>query len=586
MSTDAFNLALALLPEIALLAGGCVIVVFLTRQSERPDAQRAAALVAMLSLVVAAVLLQFGPTPTGGGPWALNGELSGENISPIIFDHTAWAVRWAALFFGMLLVGGSFALPQAGAGTLRVSNRGGPEFFMLMLFSLAGLMLVASANDIIVLFLAVELVSLPTVAMVAMSRPVHGAIESAGKYFFLGLLAAGLLLMGLVYLFGWTGQTSLLPTHPGGSGQNVVVMIAMGLIVAGLSFSIAAFPFHVYLADVYQGAAAPVAGWLAFVTKAAGFLALAKVLAAVAGPMSPISPGWQSDPHWPIVIWVLAAATMTAGNVLALWQRSIKRMLAYSSVAHSGYLLVGLLAAPTFAKTAGEGDTQTLADSVVFYLVAYGLANLGAFLVLSAARVRNEAGGGGAGSREADSYGDLAGLAKRNLPLAIAMAIFGFSLMGLPPTVGFMAKVFIFVGAYQSGYVVLVVLALVNAAIGVAYYLRMIAACWLGESPAGETAPAAAGDCPHFRGRWRKWGLSPSLEPSQTRGTVPFVQTAEQRGQSLRDPAAPPGIVIAVLAVATIAFGLFPALLHRPIARQAEMHQPTVHIQSADPADH
>jgi NADH-quinone oxidoreductase subunit N len=540
MPTDALNLAIALLPEIALVAGGCVIVMFLTRKSERAADQRSAAVVAMVSLVVAAVLLQFGPRPTAGGPLALLGESSEGSSSPIVLDHTAWAVRWAALFFGMLLVGGSFALPQPATGTLRISNRGSPEFFMLMLLSLAGLMLVASANDIIVLFLAVELVSLPAVAMVALSRPIHGAIESAGKYFFLGLLAAGLLLMGLVYLFGWTGQTSLLPTHAGGSGGSVVLMVAMGLIVAGLSFSIAAFPFHVYLADVYQGAAAPVAGWLAFVTKAAGFLALAKVLAAVAGPMTVSSPGWHGDPHWPIVIWVLAAATMTAGNVLALWQRSIKRMLAYSSVAHSGYLLVGLLAAPTFATEAGAASTQSLADSVIFYLVAYGLANLGAFLVLAAARVQNKNGGG---RREADSYADLAGLARRNLPLAIAMAVFGFSLMGLPPTVGFMAKVFIFVGAYQSGYVVLVVFALVNAAIGVAYYLRMIAACWLGEKSAGET-------------------VSP----------VPP-----------RDPAAPPGVVIVILAVATIAFGLFPALLERPIARQAQMHQPAGRMESENP---
>ena len=225
-----------------------------------------------------------------------------------------------------------------------------------------------------------------------------------------------------------------------------------------------------------------------------------------------------------------------AGNVLALWQRSVKRMLAYSSVAHSGYLLVGLLAAPTFARTAAETDTQTLADSVVFYLVAYGLANLGAFLVLAAARVQNDKS---EGSREADSYADLAGLARRNLPLAIAMAIFGFSLMGLPPTVGFMAKVFIFVGAYESGYVVLVVLALVNAAVGVAYYLRMIAACWLGEEKRGQKPFS---------------GASEFGEECPKMASDPFLR---------RDPAAPPGVVIAILAGAIIAFGLFPTLLDR-----------------------
>jgi NADH-quinone oxidoreductase subunit N len=337
-----------------------------------------------------------------------------------------------------------------------------------------------------------------------------------------------------------------------GPPTGPIALVAVALVLAGLAFNIAAFPYHVYIADVYQGAAAPVAGWLSFVTKAAGFVALAKVLAAIGGPAAVkgvyVTLGWLGEPLWQNALWVLAVATMTVGNVLALWQRSVKRMLAYSSVAHSGYLLVGLLVVPEALRCWPAYLTlfppQSLADVVVFYLAAYGIANLGAFLVLAVARVDD----GHGGTREADSLADLGGLARRNMPLAIAMAIFGFSLMGLPPLVGFMAKVFVFVGAFQSGYVWLVVIAVVNAAVGVAYYLRMIAACWLDNATEGQA-------------RDRAGGPAGSL-PAAPAGSLPAAPAG-----SPSEAHAAPRIVVAVLAVLTVLFGLVPSLLYRPMTR-------------------
>lgn len=562
MSHDAVNLVLSLLPEIALLVGGSLIVMLFTSRRESADGSsrsgRAAGWAALFTVLVAAVLLQLNrgqgsqvsglgsresavreqpPGPERGesrlaatrssttcrGTQGIACRLSDEATAPpaIFIDRTSRAVRWAAIFMGVFLIAGSFSLPDRTAGTrLRVTGRAAPEFFMLLLFSLTGLMLVASANDLIVLFLALELTSLPTIVAVALSRPRHGAIESAGKYFFLAVLSAAFLLLGLAYVFGATGQTSLagLVVAAAGAGRSAVGLTAIGLVVVGLAFNIASFPYHVYIADVYQGAAAPVSGWLAFVTKAAGFVALAKILSAVAGAASPLDPGWLSAPALRHGVAILAVATMLAGNALALWQRSVKRMLAYSSVAHSGYLLVGLL----IPATADE----PLPPVVAFYLVGYGLANLGAFLVVSRA-------GRGTGGRpgEADSFDDLRGLARRNLPAAVAIAIFGFSLMGLPPTVGFLGKVYIFVGAYRGGLGWLVVVALINSAIGAAYYLRMIAACWLDVLEDDTSASRA----------------------------VPGPGTD---GDNTPDA---PAMVIVALSILTIAFGLFPAGLFRPM---------------------
>ncbi|MDD4891602.1 MAG: NADH-quinone oxidoreductase subunit N [Phycisphaerae bacterium] len=545
MNHYAVNLVLALLPEIALLAGGMLIVLLLATQStaegDCATTHRRAAWAALFTVFAAAMLLQLGPrvSPDELRPPAPQSHLLAASqpagvvmLGPpvLALDGTTRAVRWAAIFMGVLLIGGNFGCPENVTSRLKMAGRGSPEFFMLLLFSLAGLMLVASANDLIVLFLAIELTSLPTVVAVVLSRPRHGAIEAGGKYFFLSALSVAFLLLGLAYVYGATGTTSLeritsMTAYGWAGAKGPIGLVAVSLVVAGLAFNIAAFPYHVYLADVYQGAAAPVSGWLAFVAKAAGFVALAKVLVAVAGPVRMFDLGWVGEPVWQRFIAGLAVATMLASNVLALRQRSVKRMLAYSSVAHSGYILVALLVVPE--------PGETLPIVAMFYLVGYGLANLGAFLTLSAANPDD--------SREADTFDDLRGLARRKMPLAVAMAIFGFSLMGLPITVGFMGKVFVFVGAYRAGFAWLVVVALINSAIGVAYYLRMVASCWLDVLDPASDDPSPVG-----------------------RGS---------QGETAAPPRPTPSLVIAVLAVLTVGFGLLPAGLFRPMASERTVRE-------------
>ncbi len=510
----------------------------------------------------------MGPRLTAAEAQAVN------SLAGIALDATSRAARWAALIVGVLLIGANFSLPERRPGRPR-SDRATPEFFMLLLFSLAGLMLTGMANDLIVLFLALELASVPTFIAVALSRPQHGATEAAGKYFFLGALSLALLVMGLAYLFGATGQTNLNQMHarlliqPAVPGY--VLLIGMGLVVAGLAFKIAAFPYHVYIADVYEGSAAPVAGWLSFVPKAAGFLALARLLTVIGGPAglhdlesgAVLLSGWVAHPVWGWLIWGLAVATMTAGNVLALWQRNVKRLLAYSSVAHSGYLLVALLLVP-------ETSARQVATPLLFYLVVYGIANLGAFLVLSAVRSADPAGG----TREAETFADLHGLGRRRPAMAIGMAVFVFALMGLPPTAGFLAKAYVFIGAFRTGYDWLVVIALLNAAVGAAYYLRIVGACWIGG--AEEEAPGEHGQTGLAAGQ------SDSGDAGSGRSADRAAPPLDEAGQQ------PPGLVIAICAFVTLLFGVAPGQLQQWFTKDLVLNigrnRPPAR-QQAEPAD-
>jgi NADH-quinone oxidoreductase subunit N len=344
----------------------------------------------------------------------------------------------------------------------------------MILFSLLGVLLTASANDWVVLFFAIELVSVPTYVLIALSRDDPRASESAIKYFFLGALSAAILVFGLVFLYGASGTTTIHRL----TGTTVTSALSTGipfgstatigllLVFAGLAFKIAAVPFHVYAADVYEGAASPVTGLLGFVPKFAGFLALIKVFAAI---------GWTlpTELYW--LIWIVAAATMTIGNTLALLQKNVKRMLAYSSVAHTGYMLVALLVGPV----AGQGPLRDGVAALLFYITVYGVMNLGAFALLGAFRI---------GHRDAETLDDIAGIARRAPVAAFALAVCVFSLMGFPPTAGFLAKVYIFSSAFslpgshpmQHALIVLAVIGVINSAIAAAYYLRIVATAYAG----------------------------------------------------------------------------------------------------------
>ncbi|MCH2149454.1 MAG: NADH-quinone oxidoreductase subunit N [Phycisphaerales bacterium] len=340
------------------------------------------------------------------------------------------------------------------------SNRG--EYYVFFLLSLAGLMLVSTANDLIWLFLALELTSLPTYVMVAMSRNSIRAQEAAMKYFFLGAMSAAMFLYGFALMYGATGTVVLTEMHQvfadqaAQGGISTLGIVGMLLALLGIGFKLAAAPMHLYAADVYEGAAVHVTAFLGFVPKAAGAVAFMLLLSTL---------GWGDGAMLPapiaILLWVMAVLTMTLGNVAALLQKSLKRMLAYSSIAHSGYLLIGILAGPGLGYSA-----------VVLYLLIYGLGNTASFAVLSSLE---------RSGREIESVDDLAGLRHRHPLMAASMAISAGSLLGFPPLLGFWGKLALFIAGVVTGQIVLVLIAALNSAISAWYYLRLVGLPLMGD---------------------------------------------------------------------------------------------------------
>ena len=445
------HIATALAPELILLVGACfVLMLGVTGSPPRGRWVSFASFATIVLALIAAVRV--------GSPEA------GELLPGLWITSLTIYTRWVALSVGALIVLVNWHQPV-------VSERG--EYMAMILLSLLGVLLTASANDLVVLFLAIELVSVPTYVLIALSRDDTRSSEAAVKYFFLGALSAAILAYGMSFLYGAAGTTTI---HTftngivssnfsfGGAGQ-AQAMIGTMLVFGGLAFKIAAVPFHVYAADVYEGAASPVTGMLGFVPKLAGFVALCKLMSAF---------GWNIPPELSWMIWIVAAVTMTVGNVLALLQKNVKRMLAYSSIAHTGYMLVALLVGPV----AGEGPMRDGVAAMLFYMAVYGVMNLGVFALLTAFRT---------GGRDVETLDDLSGIARRAPAGALALAICVFSLMGFPPTAGFIGKLYIFSGAFSTSaahpmhdaMIALAIIGVINSAIAAAYYLRIVAAVYM-----------------------------------------------------------------------------------------------------------
>lgn len=444
-----------MLPEVILLIGAAaVLLIGVTRH----DALRGlASPVAVLTVFVALVTAWYNVPLTPAEP-----------LAGLRFSNLAWYVRLIGLGIGLLVLLLHLHLPAQG-------ERG--EIFGMILFSLAGILLTSLADDLVVLFLAIELVSIPTYVLVSISRSDIRAQEAGVKYFFLGAMSAALLVYGFSFLYGASGTTvmSQMALSPPGALATVGLLLAF----AGVAYKIAAVPFHVYAPDVYQGAASPVTGLLGFFPKLAGFVALIKLLLLIQ-PTGGAASGWQLPTSGFIFLWVVSALTMTVGNVIGLMQHNVKRMLAYSSIAHSGYMLIGILVGPV----AGAVPLSDGVSAALFYIVAYGVMNLGAFAVLSVIESRG---------RPAETLTDLSGLARRQPAAALAMAICVFSLMGLPPTAGFFGKVYVIMSAlsagagdpHRSALIWLAVIGVLNSAVAAAYYLRIIGACYVSEEDAG-----------------------------------------------------------------------------------------------------
>jgi NADH-quinone oxidoreductase subunit N len=322
------------------------------------------------------------------------------------------------------------------------------EYYALVLFAALGMMLMAAATDLLVVFLGLELMSVSLYVLAGFFRTQAASNESAMKYFLLGAFASGFFIYGIALLYGATGATGLgaLATTLAApaAARDPLVLAGLALLLVGFGFKISAVPFHQWAPDVYQGAPTAVSALIATGSKAAAFAALLRVLLAMR----------VLQPDWLALLWTMAVLSMTAGNVVALVQGNVKRLLAYSSIAHGGYMLVGLAAGLSLGSPA-----------VLFYLLVYSVATAGAFgVVLLLERQGVEA-------VDADAY---AGLAARHPALAATLAVLLLSLVGMPPTAGFTGKMYLFGAAVQRGFVWLPIVAVLNSVVAAYYYLRLI----------------------------------------------------------------------------------------------------------------
>ena len=376
-----------------------------------------------------------------------------------------------ALAFHLIFLGVAALTVLASVSHLEAEKAGFGEFYALILFAVSGMTMMAASDNLLTIFLGLEILSIALYVLAGFTRDRVYAIEGALKYFLLGAFSTGFVLYGIALFYGVTGRIDLrgiaayLSAARGGA-VDPLFLAGAGLVLVGLGFKVAAVPFHFWAPDVYQGSMAPVAGFMAAGTKAAAFAALVRILTAGLGE-APVKDRWIA------VLGAVSLLTMVAGNVLALAQQNIKRMLAYSSIANAGYLLLAVAAGGRVG-----GGTGT----VLFYLVAYALMTVGAFAV---AALLGRVGEGDQGY----AISAYAGLARRRPYLAAAMAVFMLSLTGIPPTAGFMGKFYILRSAVNAGMYGLAVVGVLTSVLAAFYYLRVVVQMYLRE-PGADPAPA------------------------------------------------------------------------------------------------
>ncbi|MBN2575073.1 MAG: NADH-quinone oxidoreductase subunit N [Deltaproteobacteria bacterium] len=470
MTITQFNIASAswFRPELALTAG--ILLLFLLDVLVRKQSRYRVAVLTVAALAcvgVAAALLAFQPVESRA---MFNGMIASD----------PFATFWKWLFLGaaaltVLIAARSDEFPSPRIGV----------FYALLLSVVLGMFLMATSLDLLMLYLAIEMVSLPSYAIAGYKPGDRRAAEASLKYVIYGGVASGIMLFGLSYIYGLVGSTNLTalgvrleslaaPASAGGQlGLRVALMVAVIFVLCGIGYKIAAVPWHMWCPDVYEGAPTPFVAFLSVGPKAAGFALAVRVfysfLASGGGPEG-FARG-LADVPWPAVVGVLSAVTMTLGNLSALHQNNLKRLLAYSSISHAGYALMGLAAA-----------SQLGVQSVMIYMLVYLVMNLGAFLAVIAI----------AQATGSETIADCNGLSRRHPLLAVTFAVFLFSLTGLPPLAGFVGKWYLFVAvlSHYAGdggawYVTLAVIAALNTAISLYYYVRIIRAMFI-EAPAGE----------------------------------------------------------------------------------------------------
>ena len=414
---------------------------------------------ALAGLLAAGVCLVFVWPSAKGGLSTFHGLL--------LMDPLGAVVSMAVIFAGIATLGfSSDYFKRIGLDL--------PEIPMLILLAVSGMMVMVTTDHLPVIFLGLEIMSLSLYILCASIRGREVSIEAGVKYFLAGAFASGLFLMGIAFVYGGTGEMFLSRMGTELAAGNALVLTGSLLLLAGFGFKLAAVPFHQWAPDVYEGAPTPVTGFMSTAVKLVAFTALLRVVAGV---------GALDERILPVLGW-LAVLTMLVGNISALAQKSVKRMLAWSSVSHGGYLLLGVAALS--AETTADSGAVSPVEAVIFYLVTYTLMNLGAFGILAIIETREGKG---------LNFTDLAGLKHRQPVLAAGMLIFMLSLAGLPPTAGFLAKWKLFEalaarvpGTSGGFFVFLITMLIVSSLIGVYYYLRVVVAMYMSES--NDAAPA------------------------------------------------------------------------------------------------
>ncbi len=433
MGSITTTMILAILPEILLLVLAGIVLLFDAIWTE--DKRRNLGwLVAGGSVLIMTLSLALA-TPDGSNELIWGGMLRHD---------------WVGFVFKMLFIFGVGITALFAMDVKGLSERG--EFYLLLLVSTIGMNLMATSADLIMLYLAIETTSIPMYILAGFFKSDDKSTEAGFKYLLFGAMTSGIMLYGFSLLFGFTGVTGLYELSEAiqaGAMGTPMVWMSLLLVLVGFSFKISAVPFHFWAPDVYEGAPTPVAGFLSTASKAAGFAVLVRVLMGTFPALSG---------QWSLLIAIIATVTMTLGNAIALAQKNIKRLLAYSSIAHAGYIMVGVV---TFSEL---GVT-----SVVFYLIAYLVTNLAAFgIIVAAWRTL--------GSDEIEAYD---GLSRRSPGLALAMLVAFLSLAGMPPFGGFIAKVLVFAAAVDAGWVWLAFVGVLNSIIGLYYYLVVLKRVYL-----------------------------------------------------------------------------------------------------------
>jgi NADH-quinone oxidoreductase subunit N len=429
-----------ILPEIVLTVFGTVLMVMESNR-KAGESRKALPVVAMAGtlLAIAATLYQAG------------------------HPGTAWwgvvRVDEFSVFFHLIVLFVVAVVILASHGYMETQGVREGEYYALILLGAVGMGLMSAAVELLLIFIALEISSIATYVLAGFRRRSPAGVESSLKYFLLGSFATAFFLYGVAMMFGATGSTSIVEVGRvlGEGGAPVLAYIGVALMFVGLAFKLAAAPFHVWTPDVYEGAPSPVVAFLSTAPKAAIIAVALRILFGMEAP------GW----FW--LVWVAAVLSMTLGNIGALVQTSVKRLLAYSSIAHAGYVLVAFAALPEAGISAA-----------VFYAAAYAVMNVGAFAIVSHLASSGE---------RYVTLEDFAGLASRSPGLAAALTVFMLSLIGIPATGGFFAKVYVFAAALEAGLVGLVILAVLNSAIAAYYYLRVVVVMYMKEPRTEEETP-------------------------------------------------------------------------------------------------